>query len=95
MQLIYGFSLLYEATGTRPDIAQAVEAVSKFCSNSTEAHKTAVKRIFCYLKKTMNLALKYYKDEKPVTGFLMLILEVTWMTDTQLLEMCFYLLVEQ
>ena len=34
--------------GTRPDIAQAVGAVSKFCSNPTEAHKTAVKRIFRY-----------------------------------------------
>lgn len=62
-------SLLYIAMGTRPDIAQAVGAVSKFCSNPTEAHKTAVKRIFRYLKKTMNLALKYCKDEKPVTGF--------------------------
>ena len=62
-------SLLSLAMGTRPDIAQAVGAVSKFCSNPTEAHKTAVKRIFCYLKKTKNLALKYCKDEKPVTGY--------------------------
>ena len=62
-------SLLYVAMGTRPDIAQAVGAVSKFCSNPTEAHKTAVKRIFRYLKKTINLALKYCKDEKQVTGF--------------------------
>ena len=62
-------SLLYIAMGTRPDIAQAVGAVSKFCSNPTEAHKTAVKRIFRYLKKTRNLALKYFKDERPVTGF--------------------------
>ena len=62
-------SLLYVAKGTRPDIAQAVGAVSKFCSNPTEAHKTAVKRIFRYLKKTRNLALKYCKDEKAVTGF--------------------------
>ena len=62
-------SLLYAGLRTRPDIAQAVGAVSKFCSNPTEAHKTAVKRIFRYLKKTMNLALKYCKDGKPVTGF--------------------------
>ena len=62
-------SLLYIAMGTRPDIAQAVGAVSKFCSNPTEAHKTAVKRIFRYLKKTINLALKYCKDGKPITGF--------------------------
>ena len=62
-------SLLYIAMGTHPDIAQAVGAVSKFCSNPTEAHKTAVKRIFHYLKKTMNLTLKYCKDENPVTEF--------------------------
>ena len=65
-------SLLYIAMCTRPDIIQAVGAVTKFCSNPTEAHKTAVKRIFCYLKRTMNLALKYCKDGKPVTGSLML-----------------------
>ena len=62
-------SLLYIAMGTRPDITQAVGVVSKFCSNPTEAHKTAVKRIFRYLKKTINLVLKYCKDEKTVTGF--------------------------
>ena len=61
-------SLLYIAMGTHPDIAQEVGAVSKFCSNPSEAHKTAVKRIFRYLKKTTNLALKYCKDEEPSTG---------------------------
>ena len=39
-------SLLYAAITTRPDIAQAVGAVSKFNSCPTEAHLTAVKRIF-------------------------------------------------
>jgi hypothetical protein len=46
-----------------------VGAVSKYCSNPTEANINAVKRILCYLKKIMNLALNYCKDEKPVTGF--------------------------
>ena len=45
-------SLLYIAMGTRPDIAQAVGAVSKSCSNPTEAHRTAVKRIFHYLNES-------------------------------------------
>ena len=45
-----------------------MEAVSKFCSNPTEAHKRAVKIIFHYPKKTKNLALNYCKDDKPVTG---------------------------
>ena len=55
--------------GTRPDIAQTVGAVSNFCPNDIEAHKTAVKSIFHYLKKTKNLTLKYCKDDKPVTGY--------------------------
>ena len=62
-------SLLYIAMGTRPDIAQAVGAVSKFCSNPSESHKTAVKRIFRYLTKTINLALKYCRDGETVIGF--------------------------
>ena len=56
-------SLLYAALATRPDIAQAVGAVSKFNSTPTEAHLTAVKRILRYLKGTMNLALKYQQSE--------------------------------
>ena len=52
-------SLLYAAVATRPDIAQAVGAVSKFSANPTVAHLTAVKRILRYLKGTINLALRY------------------------------------
>ena len=88
-------SLLYIAMGTRPDIAQAVGVVSKFCSNPTEAHKTAVKRIFHYLKKTINLALKYCKVKNQLLDSPVLTGEETWMTDTRLLEMCLYLLVGQ
>ena len=33
-------SLIYAAMATRPDIAQAVAIVSKFCSNTPEAHLT-------------------------------------------------------
>ena len=56
-------SLLYAAMATRPDIAQSVGVVSKFNSNPSEAHLTAVKRILHYLKKTVDLALKYQKQE--------------------------------
>ena len=51
-------SLLYAAIATHPDIAHAVGVVSKFNSNPTEAHLTAVKRILRYLKGTVNLALR-------------------------------------
>ena len=36
-------SLLYAAIATRPDIAQSVGAVSKYCSKPTETHLTAAK----------------------------------------------------
>lgn len=52
-------SLLYAALATRPDIAQAVGAVAKYCARPSEAHLTAVKRIFRYLKGTVDLGLKF------------------------------------
>jgi hypothetical protein len=45
-------SLIYAAIATRPDIAYAVAALAKFNSSPTEAHLTAVKRVFRYLKHT-------------------------------------------
>ena len=63
-------SLLYAAIATRPDISQAVGAVSKFNSCPTEAHLTAVKRIVRYLKRTINLGLKYDRsDDSSLIGF--------------------------
>ena len=50
-------SFLYAAIATRPDIAQAIGAVSKCNTNPTEAHLTAIKRILRYLKGTVNLSL--------------------------------------
>ena len=47
-------SLLHLARATHPDIAHAGATVSKFKSEPTEAHLTAVKRIFCYLKTEKN-----------------------------------------
>ena len=62
-------SLLYAAMATRPDIAQAVGAVSKFCAQPTEAHITAVKRIFRYLGGTKDLALRYKRSKDQLTGY--------------------------
>ena len=55
-------SLLHAAKATRPDIAHAVGKVSKFCAAPTQAHLTAVKIIFRYIKGTIDLKLQY----KPV-----------------------------
>eukprot|EP00731_Ephydatia_muelleri_P005270 Em0002g1446a len=63
-------SLLYAAIATRPDIAQAVGAVSKFNSCPTETHLTGVKRILRYLKGTINLGLNFEKTaDSSIIGF--------------------------
>lgn len=71
-------SLLYAAMATRPDIAQAVSAVSKFNANPDASHLSAVKRILRYLKGTVNLALKY---EKPDSGALIGYSDADWAGD--------------
>ena len=63
-------SLLYVAIATRPDISQAVGAVSKYNAEPSEAHLTAVKRILRYLKGTIDLSLQYRCTENlEVSGY--------------------------
>ena len=62
-------SLLYAAIVTCPDIAQAVGVVSKFFSQPTEAHLTAVKRILHYLKGNQNLATKFQKSDEVLVAY--------------------------
>ena len=54
-------SLLYLSTRTRPDITFAV---ARFCSQPTQEHWIAVKRIFRYLRGTTNLGLLYTKHSQ-------------------------------
>lgn len=44
-------SLMFLAVVTRPDLAYAVNNVSKYLSNPDESHWQAVKRIFKYIKR--------------------------------------------
>ncbi|XP_071727158.1 secreted RxLR effector protein 161-like [Rutidosis leptorrhynchoides] len=57
-------SLMY-LTSIRPDIMFATCLCARYQSNPKESHYQAVKRIFRYLKGTVNLGLWYPKD----TGF--------------------------
>ena len=59
-------NLLHLARATHPDIAHAVATVSKFNSEPTEAHLTAVKRI---LKGTVNLSLCYTSIGQKMLGY--------------------------
>jgi transposase InsO family protein len=62
-------TLMYAMLGTRPDIAFAVACVSRYASNPTDEHMTAVKRIFAYLRDTLNYELTYRGDIVDLTGY--------------------------
>ncbi|KAK9680706.1 Reverse transcriptase (RNA-dependent DNA polymerase) [Popillia japonica] len=76
-------SLLYLAQGTRPDIAHAVNDVSRFNSNHGKAHWQAVKRIFRYLKGTVNLKLRY-DSNKELIGYS----DADWASDVDKRRSC-------
>nr|GFA91177.1 uncharacterized mitochondrial protein AtMg00810-like [Tanacetum cinerariifolium] len=54
-------SLMY-ATSSRPDIMFATCMCARYQANPNEHHVSAVKRIFRYLRGTINLGLWYPKD---------------------------------
>nr|GEU97497.1 hypothetical protein [Tanacetum cinerariifolium] len=54
-------SLMY-VTSSRPDIMFATCMCARYQANPNEHHVLAVKRIFRYLKRTINLGLWYPKD---------------------------------
>ncbi|GJW57455.1 hypothetical protein Tco_0104186 [Tanacetum coccineum] len=54
-------SLMY-LTSSRPDLIYAVCLCDRYQSKPTEKHLNAVKRIFRYLKGTINMGLWYSKD---------------------------------
>lgn len=60
-------SLLYAAQGTRPD---AVSLVSRYNNNPGTPHWNAVKRIFRYLKGTIDKKLQFQINDNPeIVGF--------------------------
>lgn len=52
-------SLMYLAIGTRPDISFAVGNASRFLEKPESTHVNAVKRIFKYIKGTINYGILY------------------------------------
>jgi hypothetical protein len=62
-------SLMYAALGTRPDIAFAVQSVSRFSTKYGPVHWNAVKRIFQYLKGTAHLWLTFGHGDGGLTGY--------------------------
>ena len=55
-------SLRYATDCTRPDIAYAVEVLSKFTSKPSRDHWLAIERVMRYLIGTKNFGLFYKKN---------------------------------
>jgi len=55
-------SLMYLVTGTRPDLAYTVSALSQFSSKPTTQHMGVLKQVLRYLKGTRDLKLTYTKS---------------------------------
>ncbi|GJU42213.1 retrovirus-related pol polyprotein from transposon TNT 1-94 [Tanacetum coccineum] len=64
ISIVLSLALMYLTT-SRPDIVHATCYCARYQAKPTEKHLTAVKRIFRYLKDSINMGLWYPKD----TGF--------------------------
>ena len=60
---------IYAMLCTRPDVAFAVDFVSRFLSNPELPHWYAVKRIPRYIKGTLKLQLCYQGDDLKLRGY--------------------------
>ncbi|KAH9689148.1 Integrase catalytic domain-containing protein [Citrus sinensis] len=62
-------SLMFTMICTRPDIAQAVGAVSRYMANPGGEHWIAVKRILRYIRGTSDVVLCYRGSEFTIRGY--------------------------
>jgi len=60
---------MYLAVCSRRDISFAVSYLSQFYQNFRRQHWVAAKRVFRYLKGTIDLGLTYRKTGKPIVGY--------------------------
>lgn len=54
---------MYLMIGTRPDLVYAVGILSRYCNELRLAHWKAMKRVFCYVKKALEIEIKYEANE--------------------------------
>lgn len=62
-------SLLFLSTRTRPDIAVAVNLLSRHCANPKAADMKAAKRVLRYLKGTLNFFLRLKKGNSTLAAY--------------------------
>nr|GEU59380.1 hypothetical protein [Tanacetum cinerariifolium] len=67
---VYVDDIIFGSTHPRPDIVHATCLCARYQAKLTEKHLKEVKRIFCYLRGTVNTGLWYTKDSCfELTGF--------------------------
>lgn len=80
-------SIMCAAEGSRPDIAYAVGAFSRYNHNPGSLHWSAVKRLMRYLKKTANWKLTFKRGNPFLHGCMVFVIRIgrqIWTTDVQL-----------
>ena len=72
-------SLLYISNRTRPDISYAVGRLSRYTSNPSQEHWTALERVLKYLKGTIDYSLIYSGHPDLLEGYS----DANWVTDSR------------
>ncbi|KAI0992058.1 hypothetical protein K3495_g16128 [Podosphaera aphanis] len=83
-------SIMYIATGTRPDLAYTVTHLSQYNSDPSSTHLGAAKRVLRYLKETRDLKLTYkFQSPLVLNGFCDASTEIVLTLDEVLLAISF------
>ena len=62
--------LMWPAVHTRPDLAYSVGVLSRFAHNPSEVHCNLIKRVFRYVKGTLNTGFNFRRDSPDdLTGY--------------------------
>ena len=62
-------SLMYAILDTRPNLAYTVSVVSRYAHNPSKKHWKTIKRIFTYLKGTINIELTFQGTLQDLVGY--------------------------
>ena len=73
-------SLNYAAVATRPDLSTAVGKLSQYMSNPSHEHWQGIKRVFRYIRGTLDYHLEYdgNKTDLQLKGYV----DADWAGDT-------------
>ena len=70
---------MYLMNYTRPDIAYAISKLSRYTSNPSDQHWTALQRIFGYVSHTKEYALRYGQYPLVLEGYS----DANWIADSE------------